>query len=68
MDDTFAFNVGLQYEIIIQYHCIYAYDMRWNLDSYPECNAKVTVWHQSFGLFLLDNKWPKIYLILELEP
>ena len=54
-DDAFAF---MQYYCTKLYYSSIAfvfsvqYEMEWRY-SYPECNAKVTIWQQIIGIFSL---------------
>ena len=42
-DDAFLFMQFLPYKIILQFHCIFVWLDKFKY-SYPECNAKVTIW------------------------
>ena len=69
-DDTFAFNIDLWYEIIIQMHCVCMRlllldEIKLHL---PRMQCKSDNMAPKFGLFFSKNKWLKIPFILELEP
>ena len=68
-DDTFAFNLGLQYEIVIQKHCICMQlllldEIKLHL---PRMQCKSDNMALKFWIYFFKNKWPKISFIIELE-
>ena len=70
MDNTFAFNVGLRYEIVIQKHCIcmgllLLDEIKLHL---PRMQCKSDNMVLKFWIIFFEYKWPKIPFILELEP